>query len=201
MDNLVKVGSPLAGLALLVAAGTAAALDLSKVPGGRYAADPNHSLISFTYTHLGFSHPVLRFDDADITLDLDREDVTRSRLEATIDASSIDTGVSDFDAHLMSDDFFNVTEYPTVTFVARSIENDGDDGLVVKGDLTMKGMTHPVTFEGQVNGAGPNPINEKPTIGVSLRSTVQRSQWDLGKYVPAVSDEVTIMLEVEMQKQ
>lgn len=188
-------------LLLLCATRSAVAVDLSAVPAGHYAEDPNHALIAFTYTHLGFSNPMLRFADFDVELQLNKEDLSASELSATIDAASLQTGVARFDEHIKSDDFFHVSEYPTIEFVATGIESDDGNALAVTGDLTMMGQTHPVTFEGQVNGAGINPLNDTPTIGVSLKTTVQRSTWGLDKYVPAVSDAVTIMLEMEMQKQ
>jgi polyisoprenoid-binding protein YceI len=184
---------------LLVATGVGAA-DFSAVPAGNYQVDAAHGYINFSYTHLGFSNPVLRFNDFDVDLNLDTADVPASELSVVIDVASIDTGVERFDEHLKSDDFFDVANHPTITFRSTAITERADGGLEIAGELTIRDITRPVLLRGRVNKAGINPINETPTVGVSARTTVKRSDWGLDKYVPAVTDAVEIVIEVEMQK-
>lgn len=192
-----------ASAALLLGAAQSYALDLSAVPAGTYAVDPAHGYIHFTYTHLGFSNPMLRVDDFDVALELDTEDFTKSTLEVTIDAASINSGVERFNEHLQAEDFFHTAEHPQITFVAKRIEQQPSSPAAINviGDLTIKGITKEVLLGGRVNKADLNPINQKPTVGVSLRAIVKRSDYGLDKYVPAVADAMTVMIELEMQKQ
>ncbi len=203
MSTLVRIArAGAAGAALLLAAASQAAPDFSAVPAGPYQVDDAHGYITFSYTHLGFSRPTLRFGAFDVNLSLDKDDVTASDLEVVIDAASIDSGVERFDGHLKGEDFFDTERFPTITFVASSIA-PGDDGdtLAVTGDLTIRDVTREVTLLARVNRAAVNPINEKPTIGVSARTQVKRSDFGLDKYVPAVSDEVVIQIDAELQAQ
>ncbi|MEO0424371.1 MAG: YceI family protein [Pseudomonadota bacterium] len=192
-----------ASAALLLGAAQSYALDLSAVPAGTYAVDPAHGYIHFTYTHLGFSNPMLRVDDFDVALELDTEDFTKSTLEVTIDAASINSGVERFNEHLQAEDFFHTAEHPQITFVAKRIEQQPSSPAAINviGDLKIKGITKEVLLGGRVNKADLNPINQKPTVGVSLRAIVKRSDYGLDKYVPAVADAMTVMIELEMQKQ
>ena len=187
--------APLAGLAL---AGPAAAGPLDAVPAGTYTVESTHAYINFSYTHLGFSRPVVGFNDFDVTLELNAEDITASALKVEIDAASIDSRVEVFNGHLTSEDWFNVAAFPDITFVATAIEATGDNTMSVTGDLTIMGITKPVTLDATVNKAGPHPFNKKPTIGVSATGKLLRSDWNLGKYAPAVTDEVELNIQVEL---
>ncbi|MEM9385567.1 MAG: YceI family protein [Pseudomonadota bacterium] len=192
-----------ASTALFLCASNGFALDLSAVPAGTYAVDPAHGYIHFTYTHLGFSNPMLRVDDFNVALELDTEDFTNSTLQVTIDAASINSGVERFNEHLQGEDFFQTAEHPQITFVAKRIEQQPTSpaAINVVGDLTIKGITKEVLVGGRVNKADLHPFNKKPTVGVSLRAVVNRSDFDLGKYAPAVADAMTVIIELEMQKQ
>ena len=187
--------APVAGLAL---AGIANAGPLDGVPAGTYKLEKTHGYINFSYTHLGFSRPVVGFNSFDVTLELNQEDITASAVTVNIDAASIDSQVEVFNGHLTSDDWFGVEANPDITFVATGIEMTGDNTMAVTGDLTIKGITKPVTLDAKVNKAGPHPFNKKPTIGISASATLNRSDWDLGKYAPAVTDEVELNIQVEL---
>jgi polyisoprenoid-binding protein YceI len=189
-----------AAVAAALSSLAAAAADLSAVPAGDYRVDRDHGYITFSYTHLGFSNPVLRFNDFDVAVDLDTASVGNSEVSVVIDAASIDSGVERFDGHLRGEDFFDVASHPQITFRSTAVRERGEDGLVIDGELTMLGVTRPVQLVGRINKAGVNPISETPTVGVSAVTTVNRSEWGLDKYVPAVSDEVKIIIEAELQK-
>ena len=187
--------APLAGLAL---AGPAAAGPLDAVPAGTYKVESTHAYINFSYTHLGFSRPVVGFNDFDVTLELNQQDITASALKVDIDVASVDSRVEEFNGHLTSADWFDAATFPGITFVATSIEMTGDNTMAVTGDLTIKGVTKPVTLDAKVNKAGPHPFNKKPTIGISAKGKLKRSDWGLGKYAPAVTDEVVLNIQVEL---
>ena len=190
--------SLLIGAALLLAQFPAAAADLSAVPSGTYQEDDQHAYVIFSYTHLGFSSPKVRFDDFDVTLELDSEDPEASRIDVGIDVSSVDSGVKGFDRHLMGGDYFDLADHPRITFESTAIEKTGGNTYDVTGDLTIRGRTQPVTLAATINGAGEHPLKEIPAVGISATGTLLRSDWGLDQYVPAVSDEVTLTIEVEM---
>ena len=172
--------------------------DLSEVPSGEYSLDGYHGYITFTYSHLGFSNPRVGFNRFDTKLQLDNSNPENSTVEVTIDASSVDSRVAEFNEHLNGSDFFNTAEYPTITFKSTKVEATGDNTFDVTGDLTILGTTKPVTLATTINKAANHPMRNVPTVGVSASTTLMRSEWGLGAYVPAVSDEVELSIEVEL---
>ena len=183
----------------LILAGQAAA-DLSAVPAGSYGLDKTHGYITFTYSHLGFSNPRVGFDAFDVALDLDNEAPENSSLEVMIDAASINSRVEEFDEHLNGDKFFDTSEYPNIDFQSTGIEQTGDDTFRVNGNLTIKGVTRAVTLDAKINKAATHPLSKTPTVGVSATTSLLRSEWGLGDYVPMVSDRVEVEIEVELPK-
>ena len=197
MRNLIR---PVC-VATLLALPFSVSADLSEVPSGEYTLDSSHGYITFTYNHLGFSNPRVGFNRFDTVLDLDSSDPENSSVAVTIDATSIDSRVAEFNSHLNGEDFFNTAEYPTITFESTDIRATGADTFDITGDLTILGTTKPVTLATTINGAGIHPMKEVPTVGVSASTKLLRSEWGLGAYVPAVSDEVELSIEVELLSQ
>ena len=187
--------------AALIAMPLSVSADLSDVPSGKYALDSTHGYITFTYSHLGFSNPRIGFNSFDTVLDLDTGSPENSTVEVTIDAASIDSRVAEFNEHLNGADFFNTAEYPTITFKSTRVTVTGDNTFDVTGDLTILGTTKPVTLATTINKAGNHPLRNVPTVGVSASTKLMRSEWGLGAYVPAVSDEVELSIEVELLSQ
>lgn len=185
-------------VAVLIALPISASADLSEVPSGEYSLDSSHGYITFTYSHLGFSNPRVGFNSFDTVLVLDSSNPEDSTVEVTIDASSIDSRVAEFNEHLNGSDFFNTAEYPTITFKSTKVEATGGNTFDVTGDLTILGTTKPVTLATTINKAANHPMRDVPTVGVSASTTLMRSEWGLGAYVPAVSDEVELSIEVEL---
>lgn len=175
--------------------------DLGAVPSGRYTLDKSHGYVNFSYTHLGFSRPIVRFNVLDATLDLDSEAPENSSVEVTIDPASVDSGVDEFDGHLRGERFFQVEEYPEITFVSTAYESDGPATGKLTGDLTIKGVTKPVTLDVTLNNAAEHPMANVPAVGFSARGFVNRSDWGLDYAVPAVTDEVELIIEAEFWKQ
>ena len=184
---------------LAFAASPFAAADTSAVPDGTYSVDPQHGYILFSYSHFGLSNPQVGFNTFEATLDLDAKHPENSAVKVTIDASSIDSRVPVFDEHLRGEDFFQTDKYPQITFASTSIESTGDSTYAITGDLTMKGVTKPVTLDASIV-AKMHPFREIPVVGVSASGQLKRSNWDLGAYAPSVSDDVTLTIEVEMLK-
>lgn len=185
-------------VAMLCSLPLGALADLSAIPSGKYTLDKTHAYITFTYSHLGFSTPHVSFNKFDVTLNLDAKSPQKSTLEVLIDAASIDSRVEDLDEHLIGEEYFNTAKFPEITFQSTAIKETGGSTFDIVGNLTMMGQTHPATFAATINKAAKNPMKKVDALGVSAEAKILRSQWGLGRYAPAVGDEVTIYVTVEM---
>lgn len=184
----------------LLALGSNAFADLSKMPAGDYGLDKDHAYITFSYSHLGFSTPHIGFDSFDLDLTLDPEKPENSSVLVTIDATSIDSRVDRFDPHLNGKNFFDTANHPVITFQSTGMSKSGDDTYDVVGDLTIKGVTKSVTLNTKILKAANHPMRKVPTIGMSGEAKVKRSDWGLNRALPNVGDEVTISVTAEMPK-
>lgn len=185
--------------AVATAVAAAGMPDLGDTPAGTYAVEKTHAYITFFYNHQGYSKPYLRFRSFDGAIELDPADLSKSSVKIDIDVNSIDSGVDIFDEHLRGDGFFDVANHPTATFASTSFQPSATGGTLT-GDLTLKGITKPVTLDVTFNKAGKNFRSKVPQVGFSAKTVIQRSDWDLGKYAPAVGDDVTLLIEAEFQK-
>ncbi len=168
--------------------------------------DPAHSVAEFKVKHMMISNVKGRFTVFSGQLSLDEADVTNSKIEATIDAASIDTREAQRDAHLKSPDFFDVEKFPTLTFKSTRVTRRGDEELVVEGDLTIHGVTRTAKF----NVEGPTAPAKDPwgntRVGVSATTKISRKDYGLTWNAALetggilVGEEVTITLEVEFIK-
>ena len=190
-----------AELAAVEAAALPEDKDVSSLPAGTYLDEDGHAYIAFSYSHQGYSNPILRFngDAFEARLNLVPDNPTASTLVVDIDPSQIDSGVDDFDAHLVSGDMFDVENHPDIRFVSTSLSMDSDTTGTLLGDLTMKGITKPVALDVTLNKVGKHFRSEAPLLGVSATGSLKRSEWDLGYATPFVGDEVDLMLELEFQ--
>lgn len=177
-----------------------ASAGLSDVPSGHYGLDKPHGYITFSYSHMGFSNPHVGFKSFTVDLTLDSENPENSTVNVTIDATSIDSRVDNFNGHLNGPNFFDTANHPTITFTSTAIEMTGEDTLNVQGDLTIKGVSKPVTLMTKINKAANHPMRKTPWLGVEAESKVSRSDWGLTRAVPNVGDEVTIWISVELPK-
>jgi polyisoprenoid-binding protein YceI len=174
--------------------------DLADLPSGQYGLDKTHGYISFTYDHVGFSTPHIGFRSFELTLLLDSEQPENSSVEVAIDASSIDSRVPEFNVHLNGEEFFDTENFPEITFKSTGMKSTGADTYDVAGILTIKDVSRPVTLAATINKAADHPWKKIPWIGISAETTVTRSEWNLSRALPMVSDEVTIHISVEMPK-
>ena len=165
-----------------------------------YGVEANHTFPRFSYTHLGFTTQQSRFDKTTGTVVYDKEGRTGS-VNITIETSSVSTGSALFNQHIQGEDFLDTAKYPTVTFKSTKVNFDGDKPVSIEGDLTMKGVTKRVTLTVTRFLAAPHPIQKKDTIGADAYTIVKRTDFNMGKYAPAVSDEVRIDIAIEALKQ
>jgi polyisoprenoid-binding protein YceI len=166
--------------------------------------DPSHSQIGFAVKHLVISNVRGEFSTYSGKVALDEADPTRSTVEATIDAASIDTKVADRDAHLKSPDFLDVAKYPTIAFKSTKVAKAGKDRLKVTGDLTLHGVTKPVVLD-VATGPAVKGMAGETRRGFSATTKISRKDFGLtwNKVLeagPAVGDEISIALDLEAVK-
>ena len=173
------------------------AVEAIKGQSGTYTLDPTHTDVLVEWTHFGFSKPSAHFGITEGKLVYDADDASKSSVEVTIPVTAIDTFVPKLDEHLKSADFFDAGKFPTATFKSTSVAAAGTNKLTVTGDLTVKGITKPVTLDVTLNGAGEHPMAKKQAIGFSATGTIKRTDFGVGAYAPNVSDEVQLRITTE----
>jgi polyisoprenoid-binding protein YceI len=164
-----------------------------------YVLDVNHTKPRFEYNHFGYSTQLSRFDTVSGSITIDRAAKTGSA-DVTIDAKSVNTGSTVFNGHIQGEDFFDTEKYPTITYKSDKFKFDGDKLVSVEGDLTIKGVTRPVTLTVTSMLCMPHPMTKKDACGANATAKVKRSDFNMGKYAPYVSDEVTLSIPVESMK-
>ncbi len=157
-----------------------------------FTIDPNHTQVSFTYSHFGFSNPTGRLEDIKGTLVVDQADWGKSSVSVSMPLSGLHTGVPKLDEHLKTADFFDAAKFPVVTFKSTKVTKTGADTLDIAGELTVHGVTKPVTLHAHINKIGENTMIASESAGFDADTTLKRSEFGMAKYVPMVSDEVHI---------
>jgi polyisoprenoid-binding protein YceI len=165
-----------------------------------YNIDSTHSMPRFEYSHLGYSQQLSRFDKTTGKIVLDRAAKTGS-VDVVIDATSVNTGYPLFNKHIQGEDFFDTEKFPTITFKSTSVKFDGDKVASVDGNLTVKGVTKPVTLTVVSFLCMPHPMLKKEACGATATTKIKRTEFNAGKYAPYVSDEVTLTIPVEAVKE
>jgi polyisoprenoid-binding protein YceI len=174
-----------------------APFDVSMTIPGLYKSDASHAYITFSYDHQGYSRPWLRWRSWTGDLNWNPSAPEQSSITAVIDAASVDSGVDKFDEHLKSADFFEVEKFPQITFNSTSVKIDGPATAKVAGDLTVKGVTKPVTLDVKINRAADDDFAKGYKLGFSGKTAVKRSDFGVDKYTPFVGDDVEIVIEAE----
>lgn len=162
-----------------------------------YSFDTGHSQIVFTYEHLGFSTTTGMFSGIQGEIEFDPEAPENSAVKANFPLSSLMTGDAGRDEHFLSPDFFGAEENPAASFHSTSVEVTGENTALITGDLTLNGITKEVVLDATLNQHDTHPMEEKEWLGVDATTTLLRSDFDMGTYAPAVSDEVTVRLSIE----
>lgn len=167
-----------------------------------FVIDSSHVHAGFTVSHLGFSRTLGQFREIAGTLSFDEADPSASVVDVTIQTASVDTAHDERDKHLRGEDFFNVEKFPTMTFKSTSIETTGDNTGKMTGDLTLLGVTKPVTLDVTFNQAGPHPFDaERYVAGFSATGMVKRSDFGMAYALPAIGDEIELTIEAEAIRQ
>ncbi|HEY1137746.1 MAG TPA: YceI family protein [Xanthomonadaceae bacterium] len=183
--------------AIVAAAALALATTVAFAAPLTYKIDANHTDVVASWSHFGFSNPIAHFGKVDGFITYDPAKVGDSKVEVTIPLSGLNSHVQSFDEHLLSDDFFDAAKFPNITFKSTSVKSAGKDKLTVVGDLTIKGITKPVTLSVTINKLGVQPMAKREAAGFEATTTIKRSDFGVGKYAPNVSDEVKLSITTE----
>jgi polyisoprenoid-binding protein YceI len=190
-------------VATLSACASAPETALSAAPSGEYVLDPTHVSVLWSLSHTGLSNYTARFDSVSGALDFDPENPVNSQLDVRIDPRSVSTGLPDFDETLASSgNYFDADNYPEIRFVSTSARVTGTNRGTVTGNLTLRGVTKPVTLEVVYNGAGRSFGNPGKTLGFSAVGKFKRSDFGMDYLITLgnIGDEITLRIEAEFNE-
>jgi polyisoprenoid-binding protein YceI len=185
---------PLKYLALAALLGAAMSVQAAPVT---YKLDPHHTMVLFSWNHFGYSNPTADIGLGEGTVTFDEHNPANSSVQVTLPLTRLDTHVTELDEHLKKADFFDAAKYPVITFKSTRVEPLGGHKFKVTGDLSVHGVTRPVVLDATLNKVGPHPMGKTQSIGFDATTTLKRSDFGVGAYVPNVSDEVHVRITTE----
>ncbi len=166
----------------------------SKVEAGAYKVDPNHTQVLFGVSHLGFTTYYGEFRDTSGTLTLDPAKPADSKLDVTIQVDSVSVQSPKLEGELKSDAWLDAGKFPEATFKSTKVTKTGAATATVTGDLTLHGVTKPLTLSVTYVNAGPNPLSKVYTAGFEAKGKIKRSDFGVKTYVPVIGDEVDLII-------
>lgn len=183
----------------------AKAEEVAETQSGNYTLDPTHTSVIFRVNHLGFSPFAGSFDLTEGSMTFDADNPENSSVSITLKSESVDTNSKHLDDGLKGEKMFDAANHPDITFVATSIEKTGDNTGKITGDLTIKGVTKPVTLETTFVGSGVHPYSKLFTMGFYGKTEITRSEFGLNEWLPGdagmgVADKVTLKIAAEFSK-
>ncbi|MEO6975676.1 MAG: YceI family protein [Gallionella sp.] len=184
---------------IIAALAISVSLPVSAFAADSYTVDPYHTFPHFSINHLGFSTLQGRFDKTSGAITLDRAAETGS-VNISIEAGSVSTGYVKRDEHLKSPDFFNAAEFPAITYKSTAMHFKGGKPASVEGNLTIMGVTKPVTLTIDAFNCGTNPMNKKDECGAAASAQIKRSDFGVKYGLPAIGDDVKLVFEIESIK-
>jgi polyisoprenoid-binding protein YceI len=200
MKNRCVLAACFAILLAAPALGAVKSTDPADLPAGRYVLDKAHGSLIARISHMGFSRYTVRFNRLDAQFDYDPKAPAASSLEVKVDAASIDTGNPSFSKELAGDGWFDSARFPTIAFASKSVDlGDGQHGRI-NGDLTLHGVTRPVSLDVTFNGVGSGLIPGSLRTGFSATAVIKRSDFGMTRYETWVGDEVSLQIEAEFTR-
>ena len=165
-----------------------------------YGVDSTHTFPRFSYSHFGYSTQLSSFSKTTGKVVFDAE-AKKGSVDIVIDTKSVSTGFADFNEHIQGEDFLDTAKFPQATFKSTKVVFDGDKPQLIEGNLTIKGVTKPVTLTVTSFQAMPHPMMKKPALGANAFTVIKRSEFNAGKYAPYVGDDVRIDIAIEAMAQ
>ncbi|MBL8650502.1 MAG: polyisoprenoid-binding protein [Sphingopyxis sp.] len=205
---LIAIAAVIAVPVIAQTGGPAGAPDKSRVAAGTYAADVNHTQVVWEVDHFGFSKYSGIFGEVSGTLVLDPANPAASKVEVTIPVAKVTTASAALTGHLLREgkdggkpDFFGPAPADAKFVSTKVVLDDDGDEAKVTGNLTLNGVTKPVTLDVDFHGAGDNPYNRKATVGFSAETVIKRSDFGIAFGIPAVSDAVELEIHAAFERQ
>jgi polyisoprenoid-binding protein YceI len=165
-----------------------------------YGVDGTHTFPRFSYSHFGYSTQLSSFSKTTGKVMFDAE-AKKGSVDIVIDMKSVNTGFADFNEHIQGEDFLDTAKFPQATFKSTKVVFEGDKPQSIEGQLTIKGVTKPVTLTVTSFQAMPHPMMKKPALGANAFTVIKRSEFNAGKYAPYVGDDVRIDIAIEAMAQ
>ncbi len=172
-----------------------------------WVIDPQHTEVRAYWDHAGFSEQSLEFTKVDGSLTFSLDSVPQSQAFFTIPVSSLVSGVDRFDNDLWSPTFFDLENFPLISFNSTGFQQVGPKNLKVTGDLTIKDVTREAVFDVTVHNVGEHPVGKYFSyfhgkwLGVTAVTTIKRSEWDMGAFLQLGSDEIRVVINSELRAQ
>ncbi|WP_170382749.1 YceI family protein [Ruegeria atlantica] len=185
----------------------AAAAMASSAFAETWKVDPGHTEVRVYYSHAGFSRQSIEFGTVEGELEFTEGAVADAKANFSIPVSSVVTGNDQFNSDIVGEALFNEANFPIVQFVSTSVEQTGDNTLNVVGDLTIKDVSKPATFEVTVNGYGEHPVGQffdyykGQWLGITATTKIKASDWEMGAFFPPNGDELEIVINAELKAQ
>ncbi|WP_294196077.1 YceI family protein [uncultured Sphingomonas sp.] len=167
----------------------------SRVAAGTYQVDPAHTQVTWEVNHMGFSMLQGQFGAQGGSITIDPKQPAATKVDVTFAINDLSVTSAQFATHLKSADFFDAAQHPTARFVSTSVTPRGATKATLNGNLTIKGVTKPVSLDVTFVGAGTNPMSKKANVGFTATGTIKRSDFGVGAYAPVVSDNVKLTVQ------
>jgi len=197
----------LLGISLLGLSGCASLVrpnfetEIVKLRPGNYVLDPDHAFVLFRIDHLGLSQVIGRFNEIEANLNFDPDNIADLQLDGRIATSSIDLNNPTFESQLRGRDWLDSERFPDARFETTAVSQGPDGALSIVGDLTLRGVTLPITLAGRFNGGADNILTGKYTLGFSATTSLSRKAYGIDDYGPLVGDTIDVEIQAEFQKQ
>jgi len=173
---------------------------LAELRSGQYNIDKKHVSLIFKIGHMGLSTFVGRFNNVDATLDFDPANIAATKLDAKVDVASIDVNNTDLAESLRGSTWFDAKQFPQATFTTLSVEPKSGNTFRFIGNLTLHGVTAPVTLDVTFHGGANNVLTGHYTLGFSATGTIKRSVFGIDSYIPMIGDDVALEVYAEFQR-
>jgi len=165
-----------------------------------YRLEKTHVDLLFAINHAGFTQKHGSFRELDATLQYDGQNLEKSQITVTVKTDSLDTGDAARDRDVKGDKFLDTAKFPEMRFVSTKVTAGPNQTLLVEGNLTLHGVTKPLTLHATLNKSAPNPFDKRPTLGFSAGGSLKRSDFGISTYAPLIGDVVTIEIDVELNQ-
>lgn len=173
----------------------------AEIQAGNYRVEGNHTQVFFSISHFGFNPYFGLFGDASGSLKLDTAKLENSQVKVSIPVASLQTSSAKLTQDLPGEPWFNSAQFPTISFESISVKRTGEATADIAGNLTLHGVTKPVTLKASFVGGGANPMSKAATIGFKATTQIKRSDFGMTTYVPMIGDEVSLKISVAFERE